>query len=62
MRLLEEISAIINRHLANHFPERLIGLHSNMILASPPSNTERRAEITEEEENAVIGQTGIHDE
>ena len=33
--------AIINRHLANHFPERLIGLHSNMILASPPSNAER---------------------
>ena len=28
--------AIINRHLANHYPERLIGLHSNMILASPP--------------------------
>ena len=44
--------AIINRHLANHFPERLIGLHSNMILASPPSNAERRAEVTDEEENA----------
>ena len=44
--------AIINRHLANHFPERLIGLHSNMILASPPSDQGRRAEITDEEENA----------
>ena len=44
--------AIINRHLANHFPERLIGLHSNMILASPPSDQGKRAEITDEEENA----------
>ena len=44
--------AIINRHLANHFPERLIGLHSNMILASPPSDQGRRAEITDEEESA----------
>ena len=42
--------AIINRHLANHFPDRLIGLHSNMILASPPADSEKRAEITEEEE------------
>jgi len=30
--------AIINRHLANHYPERLIGLHSNMLLASPPQD------------------------
>lgn len=30
--------AIINRHLANHFPDRLIGLHSNMLLASPPQD------------------------
>ena len=44
--------AIINRHLANHFPERLIGLHSNMILASPPSDAEKRAEVTDEEDNA----------
>ncbi len=30
--------AIINRHLANHYPQRLIGLHSNMLLASPPQD------------------------
>ena len=30
--------AIINRHLANHYPERLIGLHSNMLLASAPQD------------------------
>ena len=42
--------AIINRHLANHFPDRLIGLHSNMMLASPPADSEKRADITEEEE------------
>lgn len=30
--------AIINRHLANHYPDRLIGLHSNMLLASPPQD------------------------
>lgn len=30
--------AIINRHLANHYPERLIGLHSNMIIAGPPQD------------------------
>ena len=34
--------AIINRHLANHYPERLIGLHSNMVLANPPSDSARR--------------------
>lgn len=28
--------AIINRHLANHYPERLLGLHSNFVLASEP--------------------------
>ena len=42
--------AIINRHLANHFPERLIGLHSNMIIASPPTDSQKRAEITEDEQ------------
>ena len=44
--------AIINRHLANHFPERLIGLHSNMILASPPSDAEQRANVSETEASA----------
>ena len=44
--------AIINRHLANHYPDRLIGLHSNMMLAGPPSDTEQRANVTEEENEA----------
>ncbi|MFK7864005.1 MAG: epoxide hydrolase family protein [Pseudohongiellaceae bacterium] len=38
--------AVINRHLANTFPERLIGLHSNMILAAPPADPNRRAAVT----------------
>jgi len=41
--------AIINRHIANHYPERLIGLHSNMILASPPSDEDQRSQISETE-------------
>ena len=41
--------AIINRHLANHYPERLIGLHSNMILAAPPEDEEQRNRATPEE-------------
>jgi len=41
--------AIINRHLANHYPERLIGLHSNMILAPAPESPELRAQVTEAE-------------
>tara|TARA_B100001057_G_scaffold500062_1_gene613246 strand:+ start:9877 stop:11175 length:1299 start_codon:yes stop_codon:yes gene_type:complete len=41
--------AIINRHLANHYPERLIGLHSNMVLANPPSDPERRDAVPSEE-------------
>ncbi len=41
--------AIINRHLANHYPDRLIGLHSNMILAPPPADEEQRDRATEEE-------------
>jgi len=44
--------AIINRHLANHYPDRLIGLHSNMMLAAPPADTEQRTNITEAEEEA----------
>lgn len=39
--------AIINRHMANTFPERLIALHSNMILATPPQDPELRSAITE---------------
>ena len=41
--------AIINRHLANHFPGRLIGMHSNMILASAPAEAGLRDQITDEE-------------
>jgi len=41
--------AIINRHLANHYPERLIGMHSNMILAGPPEDAEQRANVTDAE-------------
>ena len=41
--------AIINRHLANNYADRLIGLHSNMILAGPPSVTEARNDVTEAE-------------
>lgn len=45
--------AIINRHLANHYPERLIGLHSNMMLASPPTDQEKREQVTEAEASAA---------
>ena len=38
--------AIINRHLANHYPERLIGMHSNMILASAPADETARTNVT----------------
>lgn len=41
--------AIINQHLANHYPERLIGLHSNMILAGPPADEEQRNRADPEE-------------
>ncbi len=44
--------AIINRHLANHYPERLIGLHSNMIIAGPPQDEALR-ERTDEDELAL---------
>ena len=45
--------AIINRHLANHYPERLIGLHSNMMLASAPTDQEKRDQVTEAEASAA---------
>jgi microsomal epoxide hydrolase len=50
--------AIINRHLANHYPDRLIGLHSNMMLAGPPAGTEQRANVTEEEGEARTARQG----
>ncbi len=45
--------AIINRHIANHYPERLIGLHSNMMLAGPPSDSALRDQVSEEESTLV---------
>ena len=40
---------IINRHLANHYPERLIALHSNFVLAAPPEDPAQRDQATAEE-------------
>lgn len=37
--------AIINRILAYHYPEQVIGLHSNFVLASPPTDAETRARV-----------------
>lgn len=44
--------AIINRYLAFNYPDRIIGLHSNMILAGPPADAERRDAVTPEENAA----------
>lgn len=44
--------AIINRHIANHYPDRLIGLHSNMILAGRPDDESLREAVTAEEQQA----------
>jgi pimeloyl-ACP methyl ester carboxylesterase len=41
--------AIINRHMANTFPDRLIALHSNMLLAAPPTDTTQESAVTEAE-------------
>lgn len=38
--------AIINRYLAYNYPDRLIGLHSNMLLAGAPEDEARRNDIT----------------
>tara|TARA_B110000438_G_scaffold282921_1_gene310411 strand:- start:1466 stop:2905 length:1440 start_codon:yes stop_codon:yes gene_type:complete len=46
--------AIINRYLAHNYPERLIGLHSNMILAGAPDDEEQRANVTAEETVARV--------
>lgn len=42
--------AIINRHLANNYPERLIGLHSNMVLAAAPDDETQRNNVTQAED------------
>jgi len=39
--------AIINRYLANNYPDRLIGLHSNMVLAGPPADEAQRDDVSE---------------
>ena len=41
--------AIINRHIANHHADRLIGLHSNMVLAGPPSDETLRDQVDADE-------------
>jgi microsomal epoxide hydrolase len=41
--------AIINRYLANNYPDRLIGLHSNMVLANPPADEALRNNVSEAE-------------
>lgn len=38
--------AIINRHMANTFPDKLIALHSNMLLAAPPKDAEQDSTVT----------------
>ncbi|MEX0619679.1 MAG: epoxide hydrolase family protein [Pseudohongiellaceae bacterium] len=41
--------AIINRYVAVNYPERLIGMHSNMVLAPAPADESLRNRITDEE-------------
>lgn len=41
--------AIINRNIANNYPERLLGLHSNMVLAGPPADAAQREDVPEAE-------------
>lgn len=44
--------AIINRVLAARYPERLIGMHSNFVLASPPEDASIRAAVPKAEMDA----------
>ena len=44
--------AIINRVHAARYPERMIGLHSNFVLASPPEDPAIRAAVSVEEKQA----------
>ncbi len=41
--------AIINRHVANNYPERLIGLHTNFILAGEPQDEAVANQATDSE-------------
>lgn len=49
--------AIINRYLANNYPERLIGLHSNMVLAGPPADQAQRDDVSEAEDSLRAART-----
>ncbi len=49
--------AIINRYLANNYPERLIGLHSNMVLAGPPVDEAQRDDVSEVESSLRTART-----
>jgi microsomal epoxide hydrolase len=49
--------AIINRYLANNYPERLIGLHSNMVLAGPPADETQRDDVSEAENSLRTART-----
>jgi epoxide hydrolase len=49
--------AIINRYLANNYPERLIGLHSNMVLASPPVDAAQREDVSAAEDELRTART-----
>ncbi|MAO40326.1 MAG: hypothetical protein CMK70_08905 [Pseudohongiella sp.] len=44
--------AIINRILAHQFADRVLGLHSNFVLASPPEDPAIRDDVTEAEMTA----------
>lgn len=49
--------AIINRNLANTYPERLLGLHSNMVLAGPPADEAQRDDVSEAESSLRTART-----
>lgn len=49
--------AIINRYLANNYAERLIGLHSNMVLAAPPADEAQRNNVTDAENTLRTART-----
>jgi microsomal epoxide hydrolase len=49
--------AIINRYLANNYPERLLGLHSNMVLAGPPVDEAERDDVSEAESSLRTART-----
>ncbi len=46
--------AIINRYVAVNYADRLIGLHTNMVLAGPPADETARNNVTEEERRLQV--------